>query len=68
MDSKASLMEYIKSLDPPENTALHEFLSIRQTTPQEVLKKIKLLRLDTSTGPDHIPTKSLKLVRESLAH
>ena len=68
MDSKASLMDYIKSLDPPENTALHEFFSIRQTTPQEVLKEIKLLRLDTSTRPDHIPTKFLKPVSESLAH
>ena len=68
MDSKASLMDYTKSLDPPRNIALHDLFSIRQTTPQEVLKEIKLLRLDTSTGPDLIPVKFLKPVSESLAN
>ena len=67
VDSKASLMDYIKSLDPPENTPLHKLSSIKQITPQKILKEIKSLRLDTPTGPDLIPAKFLKPVSEFIA-
>ena len=60
-------MDDLKSIDPPVNTPSYDLFSIRQTTPQEVLKKIKPLRLDTTTGPDVIPAKFLTPVNESPA-
>ena len=47
-----------------ENGAVFQ---LRQVTYENVLKQLKALRNDTSTGPDGIPVRYIKLVQDSLS-
>ena len=40
---------------------------LRKVTHKEVLQQLKLMRFDSSTGPDQIPVKFIKLVAEIIA-
>lgn len=62
-DSKQDLMDYINNI----STNHDQHFNLRNVTYAEVLKELKLLRSDTSTGPDHLPAKFLKLVAEHIA-
>ena len=57
------LEELIESLpdDSPAN------FKLREVSHGEVLRVLKLLRSDTSTGPDSIPVKFVKMVADSIA-
>ena len=57
------LEELIESLpdDSPAN------FKLRKVSHGEVLRMLKLLRSDTSTGPDGIPVKFVKMVADSIA-
>lgn len=51
----------------PEDSTDRARFRLSWVTREEVLKTIKTLKYDCSTGPDQIPTKSVKLVAEYLA-
>ena len=62
-DLSFCLEELIESLpdDSPAN------FKLREVSHGEVLRVLKLLRSDTSTGPDGIPVKFVKMVADSIA-
>ncbi len=62
VDIKEDLLDFVDSL-PPGSTEEEPF-TLRHN---EVLNEIKIIRSDTSTGPDQIPIKYLKPVAESIA-
>ena len=64
-DTVEDLMNYVDELQPPATE--WEPLTIRKVTPYEVLREIKALRVDTSTGSDTIPVKFLKPVAEYIS-
>ena len=41
---------------------------LREVSHGKVMRVLKLLRSDTSTGPDGIPVKFVKMVADSIAH
>ena len=53
--SNTELFDYIKSLPSDKNG-----FSLRPVTHNEVLKKLRALRNDTSTGPDNLPTRFIR--------
>ena len=57
------LEELIESL--PDDS--HANFKLRKVSHGEVLRMLKLLRSDTSTGPDGIPVKFVKMVADSIA-
>ena len=65
VDIKEDLLDFVDSL-PPGSTEEEPF-TLRHVTHNEVLNEIKIIRSDTSTGPDQIPIKYLKPVAESIA-
>ena len=62
--TKDELGEMINSLPAHEHLNL---FNLRQVTHTEVLKELTTMRNDSSTGPDQIPAKYLKLVAEYIA-
>ena len=62
--TKDELGEMINSLPVHEHLNL---FNLRQVTHTEVLKELTTMRNDSSTGPDQIPAKYLKLVAEYIA-
>ena len=60
----SDLLNLINSLDTSHNSCIFELLKVTQA---EVLREIKPLRADCSTGPDQIPVRFLKPVAEILA-
>ena len=74
----ASTAERVTALSPVFNEDIYRLINrlsddsyssfrFRHVTHQEVLREIKGLRSDCSTGPDNIPAKFVKLVPEYLA-
>lgn len=64
--SYVKLGDLIDSL-PEDSTDRARFRSLSLITREEVLKTLKTLWSDSSTGPEQIPTKFVKLVAEYLA-
>ena len=62
--TKDELGEMINSLPAHEHLNL---FNLRQVTHREVLKELTTMRNDSSTGPDQIPAKYLKLVAEYIS-
>ena len=62
--TKDELGEMINSLPGHEHLNL---FNLHQVTHTEVLKELTTMRNDSSTGPDQIPAKYLKLVAEYIA-
>ena len=62
----SKILEFIESLpnSSRENGAVFQ---LRQVSYENVLKQLKALRNDTSTGPDGIPVRYIKLVQDSLS-
>ena len=62
----SKILEFIESLpnSSRENGAVFQ---LRQVTYENVLKQLKALRNDISTGPDGIPVRHIKLVQDSLS-
>ena len=65
IDVKEDLLSFVDSLQPSvsDDAAFH----LRQVTLSEVLREIKGIRSDTSTGPDQLPSRYLKIVAEYIA-
>ena len=58
-DTKEDLTDFIEALQPEESLTGNDTFTLRPVTFHEVLRELKLLRSDTSTGPDLIPAKFL---------
>ena len=65
VDIKEDLINFIHSLHP--TTSNHDPLKLCVVTVAEMLREIQGIRSDTSTGPDQLPAKYLKLVAEHIA-
>ena len=65
MDTKEDLLNFIDSLPP--GFIEQESFTLRRVTYKEVLNEIRIIRSETSTGPDQMPIKYLKPVAESVA-
>ena len=65
VDVKEDLINFVQSLQP--TTGNHDSFKLRAVTVAEVLREIKGIRSDTSTGPAQIPGKYLSLVAEHIA-
>ncbi len=65
IDVKEDLLSFVDSLQPSvsDDAAFH----LREVTLSEVLREIKGIRSDTSTGPDQLPSRYLKIVAEYIA-
>ena len=59
-DTKKDLIAFLDALQPEESLTGNDSFTLRLVTFHEVLRELKHLRSDTSTGPDLIPTKFLK--------
>ena len=57
----------VNELKQADNTEC-ELFNLRKVTHDEVLREIKTLRVDTSTGSDSIPVKFIKPVAEYLSN
>ena len=64
-DITSDLLELVRSL--PEHPRLQRSFKLCRVTFEEVMKEIRHLRSDCSTGVDQIPVKFVKLVSEHLA-
>jgi len=65
VDAKEDLLNFVDSLQPcPKG---ERSFTLRHVKYEEVLKEIKSIRSDTSTGPDQIPAKFLKSVADLIA-
>ena len=62
----SKILEFIDSL-PNSNRENGALFQLCQVTYEKVLKQLKALRNDTSTGPDGIPVRYIKLVLDSLS-
>ena len=64
VDIKEDLINFVQSLHP--TTSNHDLLKLRVVTVAEVLREIKVIRTDASTGHDQLPAKYQKLVAEHI--
>lgn len=62
-NNSKELLNYIRQLPDNSEHAFH----IRPITYNDVLKELRSLRPDTSTGPDQIPVRFIKIVSEFVA-
>jgi len=65
VDAKEDLLNFVDSLQPCPIG--ERSFTLRHVKYEEVLKEIKSIRSDTSTGPDQIPAKFLKSVADLIA-
>lgn len=66
-DTKEDLIAFLDALQPEESPTGNDSFTLRPVTCYEVLRELKHLRSDTSTGPDLIPAKFLKPIAEYIA-
>lgn len=64
VDIKEDLINFVQSLHPTSSN--HDSLKLRIVTVAEVLRVIKGIRTDASTGHDQLPAKYQKLVAEHI--
>ena len=64
VDKTSDLLTLVNSLPDHRDTCTFK---LREITQAEVLREIKQIRMDCSTGPDQLPVKFLKPVAEFLA-
>ena len=65
--TKEDLIAFLDALQPEESSTGNDSFTLRPVTCYEVLRELKHLRSDTSTGPDLIPAKFLKPIAEYIA-
>ena len=65
VDAKEDLLNFVDSLQPCLTE--EKSFTLHHVKHEEVLREIKSIRSDTSTGPDQIPTKFLKPVADLIA-
>ena len=63
-DSISSILQLIDNFPEPESPPLFK---LRTVSPGRVVQVLKSLRSDSSTSPDQIPVKFLKMVGEIIA-
>ena len=66
-DTKEDLIAFLDALQPEESLTGNDSFTLRPVTFHKVLRELKHLRSDTSTGPDLIPAKLLKPIAEYIA-